>query len=90
MLFRSGIDYEIYDPLVDKNLYTNYSIGDLKGKKENKRAFQTQYGLEERDVMMVGVVSRITDQKGFDLLKQTVEHRWVMDKIMDMDIQFVV
>ena len=86
----NGIDYEIYDPLVDKNLYTNYSIGDLKGKKENKHAFQTQYGLEERDVMMVGVVSRITDQKGFDLLKQTVENRWVMDKIMDMDIQFVV
>ncbi|MGL5676387.1 MAG: glycogen synthase GlgA [Cellulosilyticaceae bacterium] len=86
----NGIDYELYNPETDKHLYTNYGVGDVDGKKKNKKAFQKEYGLEERDCMMVGVISRITDQKGFDLLKQTIENSWIMDKIMEMDIQFVV
>ena len=86
----NGIDYEIYNPMTDKHIYEPFNEDELKGKKMNKLAFQKEYGLEERDVMMVAVISRITDQKGFDLLKQTVEHKWVMDKIMEMDIQFVV
>lgn len=86
----NGIDYEMYNPMTDKHIYQHYEIGDLEGKKANKKAFQREYGLEERDCMMIAVISRITDQKGFDLLKQTVEHMWVMDKIMQMDVQFVV
>lgn len=86
----NGIDYELYDPMTDKHIYEHYDVESLEGKKANKRAFQKEYGLEESDCMMVAVISRITDQKGFDLLTQTVEHMWVMDKIMEMDIQFVV
>jgi starch synthase len=40
--------------------------------------------------MLIGIVSRLTDQKGFDLMQQTIDHLWVMDKIMQLDVQFVV
>ncbi|MGL5347118.1 MAG: glycogen synthase, partial [Peptostreptococcaceae bacterium] len=70
--------------------YQNYDVESLALKKENKRRFQQEYGLEEKDCMMIGIISRITDQKGFDLMKHTIESRWVMDKIMDLGVQFVL
>ncbi|MGL4363326.1 MAG: glycogen synthase GlgA [Cellulosilyticaceae bacterium] len=86
----NGIDYDVYNPETDSYIYKNYGVSDIEGKKANKSAFQKEYGLEVKDCMVVAVVSRITDQKGFDLLKQTIENVWIMDKIMEMDIQFVV
>lgn len=86
----NGIDYEMYNPMTDKHIYQNYDLNTLELKKENKRRFQEEHGLEQRDCMMVGIISRITDQKGFDLMKHTIEGRWVMDKLMDLDIQFVL
>lgn len=86
----NGIDYEIYNPKTDPNLYVNYTHRSIQRKKQNKAMFQKEYGLQQRDCMMIGIVSRITDQKGFDLMMQTIEHTWVMDKIMQMDVQFVV
>ncbi|MEG0014032.1 MAG: glycogen synthase GlgA [Clostridium sp.] len=86
----NGIDYETYNPMTDKHIYQNYDLNTLELKKENKRRFQEEYGLEQKDCMMVGIISRITDQKGFDLMKHTIEGQWVMDKFMDLDIQFVL
>lgn len=86
----NGIDYDIYNPMTDKHIYENFDITTLEKRKENKRLFQREYDLEQRDCMVIGVISRITDQKGFDLLKQTIEQKWVMDKIMEMDVQFVI
>lgn len=86
----NGIDYEKYNPSTDPYIYKHYSPDNLEPKKDNKEAFQREYGLEQRDAMMVGIISRITDQKGFDLMKQTIDGIWFMDKLMEMDIQFVV
>ncbi len=86
----NGIDYELYNPQTDPHIYKNYTIHSLQGKKENKKLFQKEYGLEERDCMMIGVVSRITDQKGFDLMKAAIDGIWIMDKIMKLDVQFVI
>lgn len=86
----NGIDYDVYDPQKDKHLFATYGVGELKKKKENKKIFQQKYGLEERDCMVVAIISRLTDQKGFDLFKQTIENEWIMDKMMEMDIQFVL
>lgn len=86
----NGIDYERYDPATDECIYTHYDVDHLELKKENKFKFQEEYGLERKDCMMIGLISRITDQKGFDLMKQTLEDVWVMDKIMELDVQFVV
>lgn len=86
----NGIDYTRYNPQTDPYIYEKYDVDHLERRKLNKRAFQKEYGLEESDAMMIGVISRITDQKGFDLLKQTLDNKWILDKIMDMNIQFVV
>lgn len=86
----NGIDYDLYNPQTDPNIYKNYTWRSVKRKSENKRQFQKEFGLEERDCMLIGVVSRITDQKGFDLMKDTVDNIWVMDKIMQLDVQFVI
>jgi len=86
----NGIDYDVYNPQTDPHIYKNYTWRSIKRKQENKKQFQLEYGLEEKDCMLIGVVSRITDQKGFDLMKDTVDKLWVMDKIMQLDVQFVI
>ena len=86
----NGIDYDVYNPETDPYIYTNYSRETLSKKQENKRKFQKEYGLRETDSMLIGMVSRITQQKGFDLMKEVVDNTWVMDKIMEMDVQFAI
>ena len=86
----NGIDYELYNPATDTKIYQNYDVTTLEKRKANKLAFQKEYGLEQTDAMMVGLISRITDQKGFDLFKHTVDNEWVMDQMMKLNIQFVI
>lgn len=65
----NGIDPEIWNPAADPALEAPYSAGRLATKRINKAALQRQLGLEERDDLpLFGVVSRLTGQKGLDLL----------------------
>ncbi len=86
----NGIDEEKYDPSTDPFLYANYSLDDLEGKKESKRRFQEEYGLVQEDKMVVAIVTRLAVQKGLDLFHHTIDGEWMMDKIMEQDIQFVL
>lgn len=87
----NGIDYEKYNPDTDPYIYYNYNANTMDNKQKNKLAFQKEYDLEQQsDAMLVGIISRITDQKGFDLMKQTIDGIWFMDKLMEMNIQFVI
>ncbi len=64
----NGVDYTVWDPATDPLLATPYSIETLGRKGENKRALQTAVELNEDDnVLLVGVVSRLTEQKGLDM-----------------------
>ncbi|MCM1104018.1 MAG: glycogen synthase GlgA [bacterium] len=82
----NGIDYEEYNPETDKFIEYKYNaVNFRKEKVKNKRALQKELGLAEDDrKMMIGVVSRLTDQKGFDLIA------YVMDELCQDDIQLVV
>ncbi len=82
----NGIDYDIYNPQTDKYLYSNYNTKNfLKGKAENKAKLQEELGLPvDPDVMMLAMITRLTDQKGFDLVD------WVLNRMLDSRIQFVV
>ena len=80
----NGIDYVINNPETDKRIDVNFGIDTLEKKKENKTFLQRRLGLEERDVPMVCMISRLADQKGFDILA------CAMDELMNNDIQFVV
>lgn len=82
----NGIDYEEYNPETDPWLARQYSVDTFRKEKvKNKVALQEELGLAKNPkTMMIGVVSRLTDQKGFDL----IEH--VMDELCQDDVQFVV
>ena len=82
----NGIDYSEYDPSVDKFIDFKYNPQNFRKEKiKNKRKLQHDLGLEENDkIMMIGIVSRLTDQKGFDLIA------YIMDELCHDAVQIVV
>ena len=82
----NGIDYEEYNPATDQFLDKHYTISNWRREKnKNKLALQKELGLkEDKKVMMIGIVSRLTDQKGLDLIA------YVMDELCQDAIQLVV
>ena len=82
----NGIDYNEYNPETDPFIPQHYNARTFRKEKvKNKRALQQELGLEQNDgKFMVGIVSRLTDQKGFDLIA------CMMDEMCQQDIQFVV
>ena len=72
----NGIDEAEWDPATDPRLPVRYDSGHLDAKAANKAALQAELGLEPRsDVPLFVIVSRLTEQKGLDLvLAQMTEH----------------
>ena len=70
----NGIDDQVFDPTSDRLIPHRYSLRTvLSGKIKNKLALQRQLGLEEDDsVMMFGIVSRLTEQKGMELIARVL------------------
>jgi starch synthase len=69
----NGIDCEEYDPATDPYLERNYDSTTAEGKTDNKLALQRKSGLpQDPDVPLVGMVSRLDEQKGIDLLLQGI------------------
>jgi len=70
----NGIDVVKYNPETDKNLFKNYSIKTVtSGKKANKEGLLKQFGLPLDDAPLFGLVSRLVDQKGIDLLEPIID-----------------
>lgn len=82
----NGIDYDVFNPETDPMIEKHYNIRNFRKEKiKNKRALQRELGLTQSDsTFMVGIVSRLTDQKGFDLIAH------MMDEMCQNDIQIVV
>lgn len=82
----NGIDYDEFDPKNDKYIECKYSLENYKvNKYKNKLALQKELGLnQDPDVFMFGLVTRLTDQKGLDLIQ------FIMDKLCTENLQFVV
>ena len=68
----NGVDYGIWNPSTDTLIAATFSPADLTGKAKNKQALMAEYGLEAalQDAPLLGMVSRLADQKGFDLLAE--------------------
>lgn len=82
----NGIDYEVFNPMKDTYLDKHFSVRELSGKVVNKRQLQEKYGLAvDKDVMLIGIVSRLTNQKGFDLVAYVME-----EMLSTMNVQFIV
>ena len=82
----NGIDYDIYNPETDPKLFVNYNRDNFRKKKsENKVKLQEMLGLTvDKKKYMIGLISRLTDQKGVDLIDYAIE------RIVDDYTQLVV
>ena len=81
----NGIDTDLYNPETDPHIPEHFSVKDLSGKAKDKRALQERVGLPVRDdVPLIGIISRLTDQKGFDLVVNE------LNNILHFDLQVVL
>jgi starch synthase len=81
----NGVDYKVWSPSRDHKIPFRYHAANLSGKRMNKIELLSEAGLPQRDgTPLIGVVSRLVDQKGFDLIEQASE------KLFGMNIQMVL
>ena len=80
----NGIDYELWNPAVDPYITRKYSPRTVILKAENKAAHQEKNSLPKSDVPIIGIISRLADQKGFDILAEDMEN------IMQLNVQIVL
>jgi len=81
----NGVDYDVWDPKKDPNLKKHYDSSNLRGKSANKTILRKAGNLsQKKDMPIIGIVSRMTDQKGFDILKGCFQ------AIMELPAQFVL
>ena len=82
----NGIDYDMWNPETDPALAENYGLASvLNHKMENKKALQRELGLEENEgKFVIGLISRLTNQKGLDLVSA------IVPQVLDGNTQIVV
>jgi starch synthase len=82
----NGVDYSQWDPESDQLIFHRYGQGDLSGKRKNKEPLLKIFGLPRppREGPLLGMISRLADQKGFDLILKAAE------KILALDLQLVI
>jgi starch synthase len=82
----NGIDYGDWDPTADPHLTAPFTNDDPSGKAANKAAVQRELGLAEtgEDRVLLGVISRLADQKGIDLLLD------ILDTLVGRPVQLAV
>lgn len=81
----NGIDYDEFNPKTDRYIKKNYDVNSIKDKAENKMALQKELGLVVNpNIPVIGLVSRLTSQKGMPLLMEMSE------RLLQGNVQFVV
>ncbi|MBN1408664.1 MAG: glycogen synthase GlgA [Calditrichaceae bacterium] len=82
----NGVDYDEWNPETDNNIPFNYSVNDLTGKTKNKKKLLSQLGLAySAKAPVIGLITRLADQKGIELFKGAIE------KILaEFNIRFIV
>ena len=80
----NGVDYGVWSPENDPHIVKRFAADDLSGKAACKADLQAAFGLPKGDVPVIGIISRLADQKGFDLLAE------IGDKIAGLRCQLVV
>ena len=81
----NGVDYNIWSPSRDKKIPYKYYPANLSGKKMNKIELLGEAGLPIREkTPLIGIISRLADQKGFDLIEK------VADEIFQLNLQMIL
>jgi len=82
----NGLDYTEFNPKTDKKIGYNYSLFNyLKGKSENKAIIRKELNMATNNLPIIGMVSRLTESKGFDLVEEIIE-----DYLKNKKMQFVL
>jgi starch synthase len=81
-----GVDYSEWDPATDPHIAAHYSADKLAGKKECRRDLLHAFGLKDvgDNTAVIGIVSRFSTQKGFDLIVD------IMDRLAEEDMVLVI
>jgi len=81
----NGLDYSIWNPSTDKFIAKNYSFQNIEDKYKNKEELKRSCKLPiKSDVPLLGIVSRLAEQKGLDILAEAIE------SICKMELQFII
>ena len=81
----NGVDYEEWSPQKDSFIKERYGPEDLQGKRACKAELQREYDLAvAEDIPLIGAISRLDEQKGFDLIAV------LMEDLMKLGLQFVL
>jgi starch synthase len=80
----NGIDAEIWNPAKDVYIPAPYSLSDMSGKAQCKKALQQELGLRRQKVPLLGVIARLTDQKGIDLVID------IIPELMEANVQLAI
>ncbi len=81
----NGIDTEIWNPKQDEYISAKYGLKNLENKKKNKKDLADKFNLEyKEDVPIIGMISRLHDSKGFDLLVKS------FNELMELDLQLIL
>jgi starch synthase len=67
----NGVDYDVWNPATDSHLHTHFDAGNLEGKRVCKLGLLSEFSLpEDLDRPIIANISRLTSQKGYDLIKE--------------------
>lgn len=81
----NGIDYEVNNPATDPLIAQTFDVDHLDQRAKNKAALQQEAGLQlDAAAPLLGIISRLTDQKGFDILGNVIDH------LLDLGVQIIV
>ena len=81
----NGVDYSTWSPDIDAYIPAKYEYNNLSGKSVNKKALAERFGLPYKEnTPVIGMISRLVNQKGFDLLEEIVK------PVVKMDMQLVI
>lgn len=81
----NGIDYKVWNPQVDEKIFKRYSPANIEDKFVNKELLQKEAGLKpDRSIPLFGLISRLADQKGVDLLAK------IVDKVLNLKTQLIL
>ena len=81
----NGIDPKEFNPVNDQNIHKNYDYKNLNAKKHNKIYLQRRFGLPENEgIPLLCTTSRVTYQKGFELILK------ISEQLMDFDLQLLI
>ncbi|MBL7141527.1 glycogen synthase [Patescibacteria group bacterium] len=81
----NGVDYAIFNPQFDPDVYINYDADSLEKKVENKLILQKKFGLKiDPELPLIGLANRLTEQKGFKLIID------LLDYLLKLDLQIAI